>query len=694
MEGENFDEPLGQDYFYIDDQGNKVYVNTDDIDDLENGDELLLYYARNGELTMVKKLLQSKQEDLIDLDIDCKGKKKNNHGWTPLHLSCYFGHYEVVKILLENKASVNVMNDSGDTPLHKASYVGRLDIVTLLLAHDADVFTKNAEGKTPKDICQDNEILEALIAAECNDMKRKEAQFLRAARDGDLSTVKELLNDLNPVNVNCKDLAGNTALHWASYRNHKEIVVYLLQNGTDPNIRNNSDRVAASLASSVHIKQLLLNIQPVTFNMNIKTLAKCMINRFEGPLLRRGKFLVRKNVWAVLERGVLSFFSNLADASTGVKRRGYKYLESAVIKPNPKDEVSFTIFFPDNTQTVLAVPISSSPLSNSQLDRQKWINAITDHIDYSTKFLKDGVRVDDDEEEELRELLTAQSLQPHINSAQAHLGILQKHIKALMQVVEEDMAFLRIDSDKAQAEASSSRGLGAYFYGGSTSNSNPSSSKELYQEWKNYWPTLKFHLGIIMESGNHTSSSLAECVGLLAKQDQLRQLIAKRNQEKIRVLEESLRVLAKKHHEFEHSLIQSTVTQGSRLTSSEIDADEYYDAFGEDDDLSIIEHTANTSVASDSSSVQKSCDNGDTIEEPKQLLPASDKPLQDLSKRPTELSKKEINKEENSSLNGPTTPLLETSSTESPITDIAKFLPPIPSSSSVIANQPVDDIQQ
>ncbi|XP_053202832.1 oxysterol-binding protein-related protein 1-like [Panonychus citri] len=618
-------EPLEENYYYIDDEGNKVGVNIDELEDLENGEEFLLYYARNGELSMVRKLLSSREGGTIELNIDCKGKKKNNHGWTALHLSCYFGHYEVVKILLEHRASVNVINDSGDTPLHKASYVGRLDIVTLLLAHDADVFIKNAEDKTPKDICQDSEILEALLAAECNDMKRKEAQFLRAARDGDLSTVKELLNDLNPVNVNCKDLAGNTALHWASYRNHKEIVVFLLQNGTDPNIRNNSDRIASSLASSVHIKQLLLNVQPVTFNMNIKTLAKCMISRFEGPLARRGKFLVRRNVWAVLERGVLSFFSNLADASTGVKRRGYKYLESAVVKPNSKDENSFTIFFPDNTRTVLAVPQStgqSSVTSNTSLDRQKWINAITDHIDYATKFLKDGVRVDNDGEDELREILSTQSVQPHINSAQAHLGIFQKHIKALVQLFEEDMAFLRIDSDKAETEPPPSKGFGSYFYGGTSSSaggggsSSSSTSKELYKEWKNYWPTLKFHLNILMESGSHTSASLADCIALLAKQDQLRQLFAKRDQEKVRVLEESLRVLARKHHEFEHSLIQSTARRGSRLTFSETDADEYFDAFGDEDDISVIDQpcSESTSTSDSASGIIKLKDNQENPE--------------------------------------------------------------------------------
>ena len=46
------------------------------------------------------------------------------------------------------------------------------------------------------------------------------------------------LRDNHPPNINCVDAQGNSSLHCASYRGHKEAAVLLLQNGIDTGIRN------------------------------------------------------------------------------------------------------------------------------------------------------------------------------------------------------------------------------------------------------------------------------------------------------------------------------------------------------------------------------------------------------------------------------------------------------------------------
>jgi ankyrin repeat protein len=52
---------------------------------------------------------------------------------TPLHIASVFGNLEAVKILIENGADVNVLNNNGSNPLHYAASRDRLEIVKLLV---------------------------------------------------------------------------------------------------------------------------------------------------------------------------------------------------------------------------------------------------------------------------------------------------------------------------------------------------------------------------------------------------------------------------------------------------------------------------------------------------------------------------------------------------------------------------------
>jgi ankyrin repeat protein len=52
---------------------------------------------------------------------------------TPLHIASVFSNFEAVKILIENGADVNVLNNNGSNPLHYAASRGRLEIVKLLV---------------------------------------------------------------------------------------------------------------------------------------------------------------------------------------------------------------------------------------------------------------------------------------------------------------------------------------------------------------------------------------------------------------------------------------------------------------------------------------------------------------------------------------------------------------------------------
>jgi ankyrin repeat protein len=115
---------------------------------------------------------------------------------------------------------------------------GRQDIVTLLLQHHADVNLLNAEGNSPRQVARTVDIQKFIEAAEITEKMKTEERFRKAARDGQIETLTSLLKSNHPLNINCVDTYGNSALHLASTRGRKEVVVLLLQNGVDTSIRN------------------------------------------------------------------------------------------------------------------------------------------------------------------------------------------------------------------------------------------------------------------------------------------------------------------------------------------------------------------------------------------------------------------------------------------------------------------------
>ncbi|XP_046584342.1 oxysterol-binding protein-related protein 1-like [Haliotis rubra] len=136
----------------------------------------------------------------------------STRGWTPLHLASYFGHYDTVKILLENGADLNIVNTVGDTPLHQAAHTAREQVLTVLLEYGADVMAVNSEGHQPKHLARNPNVKRLIEAAEVHESRRHEDEFLQAAAMGNMDGVSDKLQKSH-VNINCTDRFGNTALH-------------------------------------------------------------------------------------------------------------------------------------------------------------------------------------------------------------------------------------------------------------------------------------------------------------------------------------------------------------------------------------------------------------------------------------------------------------------------------------------------
>ena len=59
------------------------------------------------------------------------------------------GHWELVQLLLDYDADVEILDRNGETALHLATDRGHLQVTTLLLVHGAKRDIRNKEDKTP-----------------------------------------------------------------------------------------------------------------------------------------------------------------------------------------------------------------------------------------------------------------------------------------------------------------------------------------------------------------------------------------------------------------------------------------------------------------------------------------------------------------------------------------------------------------
>ncbi|VCX40081.1 unnamed protein product, partial [Gulo gulo] len=369
--------------------GDRVEMNSE-------AEQQLLHHARNGNVEEVRQLLETMERNEVIADINCKGRSKSNLGWTPLHLACYFGHRQVVQDLLKAGAEVNVLNDMGDTPLHRAAFTGRKELVMLLLEYNADATVVNGSGQTAKEVTYDKEIRNMLEAVERTQQRKLEEELLAAAREGRTAELIALLNRPNPPDVNCSDQLGNTPLHCAAYRAHKQCALKLLKSGADPNLKNKNDQKPLDLAQGAEMKHILIS-NKVVYKV---------LKRYEGPLWKSSRFFGWRLFWVVLEHGVLSWYRKQPDAVRNIYRQGCKHLTQAVCTVKSTDSCLFFIKCFDDTVHGFRVPKNSL-----QQSREDWLEAIEDHSAYSTHYCSQDQLSDDEEEDAISAVDLKESLE-------------------------------------------------------------------------------------------------------------------------------------------------------------------------------------------------------------------------------------------------------------------------------------------
>jgi serine/threonine-protein phosphatase 6 regulatory ankyrin repeat subunit B len=83
---------------------------------------------------------------------------KTNDGLSPLLISSLKGHSEIVRLLLENNADINIKTSEGATALMISAANGHTEVVKLLLEKGADASLRNEKGKSAADVAANEEI--------------------------------------------------------------------------------------------------------------------------------------------------------------------------------------------------------------------------------------------------------------------------------------------------------------------------------------------------------------------------------------------------------------------------------------------------------------------------------------------------------------------------------------------------------
>ncbi|MFC1522569.1 ankyrin repeat domain-containing protein [Elusimicrobiota bacterium] len=184
-------------------------------------DGRLAYHVALGNVERAQQLV------LCGADVNYRWRSSN----TVLMLATGYGHYKIVKILVDYGANVNAKTDHGNTALSIALANNSGEelnyIVRILVENGANANAKDKNGSTV---------------------------LMHAAKWGDCQTISTLIR--NGADVNARDVDGTTALIFAAKRGHLAIVETLIDNNVDVNAKDNRGMTALMYAVKLGRSQI------------------------------------------------------------------------------------------------------------------------------------------------------------------------------------------------------------------------------------------------------------------------------------------------------------------------------------------------------------------------------------------------------------------------------------------------------
>nr|XP_046232109.1 caskin-2-like isoform X2 [Scatophagus argus] len=301
----------------------------------------LLVAVKSGDLLLAHKLLSKVKCNKTKLLGSTKRLNINyqdSDGFSALHHAALTGTTELLSLLLEAQATVDIKDINGMRPLHYAAWQGKADSVLLLLRAGSSVNSLSHDGQIPLHLSAQYghyEVSEMLLQHQSNPClmnKAKKTPLDLACEFGRLK-VAQLLLSSNMVAAllegegghDSPDYPSTTPLHLAARNGHKDIIKLLLKAGIDINraTKAGTSLHEAALYGKTEVVRLLLD---AGINVNMRNTynqtALDIVNQFTTSTASREiKQLLREASSSLQVRAVKDYW-NLHDPTALNLRAG------------------------------------------------------------------------------------------------------------------------------------------------------------------------------------------------------------------------------------------------------------------------------------------------------------------------------------------------------------------------------------
>ena len=164
--------------------------------------------------------------------------EKNDEGLTALHYAAYKGNIELSKILVQNGALVNSLTNRGKNIIHLSAEGNHPSaMIYFIYKEKFDIYTGDENGSSP-------------LHWACYSGAEESVNFLIG---------------LN-ADIDAQDKEKLTPLHLATLNNREKIVIKLLQNGADKNLKNSRGELAIDIARKKNFHSLVFILEDKEYN--------------------------------------------------------------------------------------------------------------------------------------------------------------------------------------------------------------------------------------------------------------------------------------------------------------------------------------------------------------------------------------------------------------------------------------------